>query len=71
MKLKLDVANPLPFPPDTTAGIAALRLRDRSGRDELDSLISALARALVGSDPTVHLWIVDRARVRQHEEPTD
>ena len=69
--LDLDFANPLRFPPDTTAGIAVLRLRDHSGRDELDALIGALARALEGSDPTGHLWIVDRARVRQYEEPTD
>lgn len=69
--IDLDFANPIRFPPASTAGIAVLRLRDRTGSDDIDALVGRLVRALEGSDPTGHLWIVDRDRVRQYEEPSD
>lgn len=69
--MDLDFANPIRFPPADTYGIAVLRLRDRTGRDDLDTLIGRLIRALEGSDPIGHLWIIDRDRVRQYEEPGD
>ena len=69
--IDLDFANPIRFPPSTTAGIAVLRLRDRTGRHDIDALISRFIQALEGSDPTGHLWIIDRDRVRQYEEPSD
>lgn len=69
--LDLDFANPMRFPPDATAGIAVLRLRDRAGRDELDAVVHRLATALADADLTAHLWIVERDRVRQYEAPSD
>jgi predicted nuclease of predicted toxin-antitoxin system len=69
--LDLDFANPIRFQPHETAGIAVLRTRDRAGRDELDELVGRLAIALAEADPSGHLWIVERNRVRQYEEPSD
>jgi predicted nuclease of predicted toxin-antitoxin system len=69
--LDLDFANPIRFPPHETAGIAILRTRDRAGRDELDGLVGRLAIALGEADLSGHLWIVERNRVRQYEEPSD
>jgi predicted nuclease of predicted toxin-antitoxin system len=69
--LDLDFANPIRFPPHETAGIAVLRTRDRAGRDELDELVGRLAIALAEADLSGHLWIVERNRVRQYEEPSD
>lgn len=69
--LDLDFANPIRFPPHKTAGIAVLRPRDRAGRDELDELVGRLAIALAEADVSGHLWIVERSRVRQYEEPSD
>lgn len=71
--IDLDFANPIRFPPADTCGIVVLRLRDRTGRDDLDALIDRLRRTLEGegADPSGHLWIVDRDRVRQYEEPAD
>ena len=69
--IDLDFANPIRFPPTGAHGIVVLRLRDRTGRDDLDHLVDRLIRALEGSDPSGHLWIVDRDRVRQYEESAD
>jgi predicted nuclease of predicted toxin-antitoxin system len=69
--IDLDFANPIRFPPTSAHGIVVLRLRDRTGRDDLDHLVDRLIRALEGSDPSGHLWIVDRDRVRQYEESAD
>ena len=69
--IDLDFANPIRFPPSDTAGIAVLRLRDRTGRDDLDRVVDRLIIALGGSALTGRLWIVERDRVRQYEEPSD
>ena len=67
----LDFANPVRFPPTNTAGIAVLRVRDRPGCDDLDQVVSRLIDAVGAADVTGRLWIVERDRVRQYEEPTD
>jgi predicted nuclease of predicted toxin-antitoxin system len=69
--LDLDFANPIRFPPANTAGIAVLRTRDRAGRDDITALVDRLVRALDSADPSGHLWIVDRDRARQYEEPPE
>jgi predicted nuclease of predicted toxin-antitoxin system len=69
--LDLDFANPIRFPPAHTAGIAVLRVRDRPGRNDLDQVVSRLIEALGKSEATGRLWIVERERVRQYEEPRD
>jgi len=71
VSLDLDFANPVRFPPTNTAGIAVLRVRDRSGRDDLDKVVGRLIDAVRTADVTGRLWIVERERVRQYEEPTD
>ena len=71
VSLDLDFANPVRFPPTNTAGIAVLRVRDRPGRDDLDHVVSRLIDAVRTADVTGRLWIVERERVRQYEEPTD
>ena len=69
--LHLDFANPLRFPPAQTAGVAVLRVREGPGRGELDIVVDRLAIALATADLTGQLWIVERERVRQYEEPAD
>jgi predicted nuclease of predicted toxin-antitoxin system len=69
VSLDLDFANPVRFPPTNTAGIAVLRVRDRPGRDDLDQVVSRLIDAVRTTDVTGRLWIVERERVRQYEEP--
>ncbi len=69
--MDLDFANPIRFPPTATAGIAVLRVRDRTRRSDLDGVIDRLIFALDTSPTTGRLWIVERDRVRQYEEPSD
>jgi predicted nuclease of predicted toxin-antitoxin system len=69
--MDLGFANPIRFPPDETADIAVLRLRDRAGRDELDGVVGRLVTALSKARLRGHLWIVERNRVRQYEAPSD
>ena len=69
--LDLDFANPLRFPPSDTTGIAVLRVRDGTARGDLEIIVDRLAIALATADLTGQLWIVERERVRQYEEPAD
>ena len=69
--LDLDFASPVRFPPADTAGIAVLHVRDRPGRDDLDVAVGRLVIALAAADLAGRLWIVERERVRQYEEPAD
>jgi predicted nuclease of predicted toxin-antitoxin system len=70
VSLDLDFANPMRFPPAGAAGIVVLRVRDRPGRADLDAVVGRLVHALSVADVSGHLWIVERERVRQYEEPT-
>lgn len=69
--LDLDFANPIRFPPGDTAGIVVLRIRDRTGLDDLDRLVGELIDTLTRAEPRGRLWIVERDRVRQYEAPPD
>ncbi len=69
--LDLDFANPLRFPPAETAGIAVLRVREGPSRGDLDIVVGRLATALETADLTGQLWIVERERVRQYQEPAE
>jgi predicted nuclease of predicted toxin-antitoxin system len=69
--MDLDFANPIRFPPHDTAGIAIQRTRDRAGHDELEGVVGRQVIALGEADLSGHLWIVERNRVRQYEEPSD
>jgi hypothetical protein len=53
--IDLDFANPLRFPPASTAGIAVLRDRDRSGRGGLDAVVPQLITGLKTADIAGHL----------------
>ncbi|MGH9117559.1 MAG: DUF5615 family PIN-like protein [Acidimicrobiales bacterium] len=64
--IDLDFANPLRFPPNETAGIAVLRVRDRPGRRDLDAVVSQFITALAKADVTGRLWIVEPTRVRRY-----
>ncbi len=48
--IDLDFANPLRCPPETTLGIAVLRVRDRPGRQDLDAVVSQVITALAKAD---------------------
>jgi predicted nuclease of predicted toxin-antitoxin system len=69
--LDLDFANPVRFPPAPTPGIAVLRVRERPERVDFDAVVSRLIMGLAGTDIAGRLWIVERDRVRQYEEPPD
>ncbi len=65
--LDVDFANPIHFPPQRTAGIAVLRVRERfSGRD-IEQLIDHLIRGLARQPMAGRLWIVREDRIRQYE----
>jgi predicted nuclease of predicted toxin-antitoxin system len=69
--LDMDFANPLRFPPEQTAGLAVLRVRDRPGKSDLDVVVQRLVDALAKADIGGRLWIVEADRVRQYEPPSD
>ena len=65
--LDLDFANPLRFRPERFAGIAVLRVGDRTGRSGLEVLIRTLVTAVESAPIAGRLWIVEPGRVRAHE----
>ena len=67
--LDLDFSNPLRFPPAEAAGIAVLRVSDRSGRDEIGAVVERLTEALASAELAGHLWVIDARRVRQYQPP--
>ena len=69
--LDLDFANPLRFPPSETAGIAVLRVAKVPVEAISTSSSTASPSPLATADLTGQLWIVERERVRQYEEPAD
>lgn len=66
--LDLDFANPLRFKPSTYAGIAVLRLPAKPHHDDLLAAIDTLAKGLVREQITGWLWVVQRGRIRIHQE---
>ncbi len=71
MTLDLDFANPIRFPPATTAGIIVLRVHERPGRIDLDAVVERLIETLRRANVAGQLWIVERDRVRQYQEPAE
>ena len=67
--LDIGFANPFVFPPDRYAGIAVLRLPPRPGQDDLNELAETLVRALAASEIEGRLWIVQRGRAREYQQP--
>lgn len=65
--LDVDFANPFRFPPERTAGIAVLRLRERFGDRDIDRVIDHLIRGLARQPLEARLWIVREDRIRQYE----
>jgi len=69
--LDVDFANPLRFAPETTAGIAVLRVHDTPGRQDIDLVVAQLIEGLERADLSGRLWIVEPDRVRQYEPSSD
>ena len=65
--LDLDFANPLRFPPPNSHGIAVLRLPNKISSDDLITVIKTLSAALHGGNINGHLWIIEKGRIRIHE----
>jgi hypothetical protein len=69
--LDLDFANPLRFPPVSTAGLAVLRVQERPGRNDIDLVIRRLIFGLASHDLTGRLWVVEPARIREYHAPIE
>jgi uncharacterized protein DUF5615 len=67
--LDLEFANPLVFLPSEFAGIAGLRLPSKPGYNDLLDAVETLAGMLDRSPIEGKLWIVQRGRVREYQEP--
>ena len=67
--LDLEFGNPILFRPTEYAGCAVLRPpRKRSPGDLLET-VETLMGALSREDPVGKLWIVQRGRIRVHQDP--
>lgn len=69
--LDLDFSNPLLFKPSHYHGIAVLRLPARVTPDDLHDGVRTLIGGLEDGDIDRKLWIVQRGRIRQHQEEAD
>jgi predicted nuclease of predicted toxin-antitoxin system len=67
--LDLDFGNPLLFTPTEYAGIAVLRLSLKRSPSDLLETVETLASALSREDPSGKLWIVQRGRIREYQNP--
>ena len=67
--IDLEFANPLIFKPSTYAGIAVLRLPSKPDYHDLLGAVETLAGMLDRSPVEGRLWIVQRGRVREYQEP--
>ena len=68
LTLDLDFANPLVFVPGRYCGIAVLRLPSRPTADHLVEVVTTLSAGLKQGDVTGKLWIVQRGRIREHQD---
>lgn len=69
VSLDLDFANPILFPPKDYAGIAVLRMPSQITREDLKAACLTLIEALRLDDITGKLWIVQRGRIREYQDP--
>jgi hypothetical protein len=67
--LDVDFANPLLFPPSRLAGIAVLRLPPKPSPADLMAAVETLLGGLAKSPIAGKLWIVQRARIREYQDP--
>lgn len=67
--LDLDFADPMRFPPATTAGLVVLRPRSHLARDSIEAVLAQLVAGLATSDVNGRLWVVEPGRLRQYEPP--
>jgi len=65
--LDLDFANPLRFNPDTTAGIAVLRLPRKADLQDLDDVLLTLIKAMSRMTLEGQLWSVRKGQVRLYQ----
>jgi hypothetical protein len=67
--LDLDFSNPLQFRPSHYCGIAVLRLPSRPEPKDLLDAIKTLIGGLEREEIVGKLWIVQKGRIRVHQEP--
>lgn len=67
--LDLDFGNPLLFRPTAYAGIVVLRLPSKAAHDDLVACVRTLNAALAAGGIMGKLWIVQRGRVREYQDP--
>ncbi len=66
--LDLDFANPFIFRPSQFRGIAVLRPIEPVSSRELEALCRTLIAGLSSDNINGKLWIIERARIRVHQE---
>ncbi len=66
--LDLDFGNPLVFDPADYAGIAVLRLPAGPSHQDITEACRTLAAGLRDDDIAGRLWIVQRTRIRVHQQ---
>jgi predicted nuclease of predicted toxin-antitoxin system len=67
--LDREFGNPLLFRPSQFAGIAVLRLPSKPAAEDLVAVIETLLAGLTQSSIEGKLWIVQRGRIREYQEP--
>jgi predicted nuclease of predicted toxin-antitoxin system len=67
--LDLDFGNPLLFRPIAYAGIVVLRLPSKPSHNDLIACVHTLNTAFASGEIAGRLWIVQRGRVRQYQDP--
>lgn len=67
--LDLDFGNPLLFKPSEYAGIAVFRLPHEPSHADLLSAANALLGGLARQEIQGKLWIIQRDRIREYQEP--
>ena len=69
--LDLDFGNPLLFRPSLYTGIAVFRLPPKPSHADLIAAAETLILALRKDDIIGKLWIVQKTRVREYQEPRE
>jgi predicted nuclease of predicted toxin-antitoxin system len=67
--LDLDFGNPIVFRPKNYSGIVVLRLPSNPSHDDLIACIGTLNAALAMGEVAGKLWIIQRGRIRQYQDP--
>jgi hypothetical protein len=67
--LDLDFGNPLLFKPSEYAGIAVIRLPRKPSHADLVTAAHTFLRGLARQEIQGKLWVVQRDRIREYQEP--